>query len=131
MAKLTPEMKEFIEKGRDPLVWVGTASKSGVPNMSVKGTFIQVVDDETLAYADIYSNKTLDNARQNPNISIAMTNGKTYKGYQFKGKGDIVKSGPLLEAAKKVNPQATSVTRVKVDEIFLMDYGPKAGQKLA
>ena len=131
MAKLTVEMKEFIEKGRDHIVFVGTASKLGEPNVSAKGQFIRIVDDETLAYADVYSKKTIDNLRQNPRIAIAMINGKTFKGYQFKGQGEILQSGPLVDAAKKQNPQSKTVTTVKLDEIYLMDYGPKAGERLA
>lgn len=131
MARLTAEMKEFIEKGRDPVyVFVGTASKSGVPNISAKGTFIHIADDETLAYADVYSKKTLENVKQNPRVTIAVINGKTYKGYQFKGRGEIVRGGPLLEAAQKQNPQIQTVTKVKVEEVYLMDYGPKAGEKV-
>ena len=132
MAKLTAEMKEFIEKSRDPMTaFVGTASKSGVPNISAKGTFIHIVDDDTLAYADVYSKKTFDNVKQNPHVTIAVISTKTFKGYQFKGRGEVVQSGPLVEAAKKQNPLSKTVTKVKIDEVFLMDYGPNAGDKVA
>lgn len=131
MAKLTPEMKEFIEKGRDPIVvFVATASTSGLPNVSAKGSFIHVVDDETLAYADVYSKKTFENVKQNPWVAIGMINSKSYKGYQFKGRAEIVESGPLLEAARKQNPQTRTVTTVKLQEIDLMDYGARAGEKV-
>lgn len=132
MAKLTPEMRNFIEKGRDPVtVLVGTSSKDGIPNISAKGTFISILDDETIAYADVYSLKTLRNVRQNPHVTIAVINAKTFKGYQFKGLGEVVESGPLLEEAKKQNPQANSVTKVKIQEVYLLDYGPQAGKKVA
>ncbi len=131
MTKLTPDMKDFIEKQRDPVtVFIGTSSRDRVPNISAKGTFIHIVDDETLAYADVYSKKTLENVKKNPHVTIAVINAKTYKGYQFKGRGEIVQSGPLLDLAKKQNPQVQTVTRVKVEEIYLMDYGPKAGDKV-
>lgn len=131
MTKLTPDMKDFIEKQRDPVtVFIGTSSRDMVPNISAKGTFIHIVDDETLAYADVYSKKTLENVKKNPHVTIAVINAKTYKGYQFKGRGEIVQSGPLLDLAKKQNPQVQTVTRVKVEEIYLMDYGPKAGDKV-
>ncbi|MDO8568455.1 MAG: pyridoxamine 5'-phosphate oxidase family protein [Dehalococcoidales bacterium] len=132
MAKLTPQMKEFIEKGLEPtIVFVGTATKTGVPNVAAKGSFIHIVDDETLAFADVYSGKTIDNVRQNPRVAITMVNSKTYKGYQFKGRGEIVESGPLLEEAKKQNPSSKTVTKIKVEEVYLMDYGPKAGERVA
>ena len=132
MAKLTAEMSNFIKKERDPVtVFVGTSSKDGIPNIAAKGTFISILDDETLAYADTYSVKTIKNVRQNPNVVIAVINSKTYKGYQFKGMAEVVESGPILEEARKQNPQVMSVTKVKVKEIYLLDYGPQAGKKVA
>jgi predicted pyridoxine 5'-phosphate oxidase superfamily flavin-nucleotide-binding protein len=131
MAKLTTEMKEFLASGRDPVtVFVGTIGKDGVPNISAKGTFIHVVDDETLAYADVYSLKTLENVKSNPQVTIAAINAKTYKGYQFKGTGTVVETGNLIEEAKKQSPQLKTVTKVKLSEIYLMDYGPQAGKKV-
>ena len=132
MAKLTAEMSNFIKKERDPsTVFVGTSNKDGVPNISAKGTFISILDDETLAYADTYSLKTLKNVRQNPHVTIAVINAQTYKGYQFKGLAEVVESGPLLDEARKQNPQVTSVTKVRIQEVYLLDYGPQAGKKVA
>ena len=132
MAKLTTEMKDFIEKERDPVtVFVGTSDKNGVPNISAKGSFISILDDETMAYADVYSLKTLENARQNPHVTIAVINARTFKGYQFKGLAEVIEGGPILERAKKQNPQSRSVTKVKIQDIYLLDYGPQAGKKVA
>ena len=132
MAKLTAEMSNFIKKERDPsTVFVGTSNKDGVPNISAKGTFISILDDETLAYADTYSLKTLKNVRQNPHVTIAVINAQTYKGYQFKGLAEVVESGPLLDEARKQNPQVASVTKVRIQEVYLLDYGPQAGKRVA
>ena len=132
MAKLTAEMSNFIKKERDPsTVFVGTSNKDGVPNISAKGTFISILDDETLAYADTYSLKTLKNVRQNPHVTIAVINAQTYKGYQFKGLAEVIESGPLLDEARKQNPQVASVTKVRIQEVYLLDYGPQAGKKVA
>ena len=131
MAKLTKEMQDFI-KGRNPTtVFVGTASKDGVPNISIKGTFINILDDETIAYADVYSLKTAENIKRNPNVAIAVMNAPLYKGYQFKGKGELIESGPVLEEARKKSPGLKSVTKVKIQEIYLLDYGPQAGKKVS
>jgi len=125
-------MRAFIEKERDPVtIFVGTCNKDGIPNISAKGTFISILDDETIAYADVYSLKTLENARQNPHVTIAVINAKTYKGYQFKGLAEVIESGPILAEARKQNPQINSVTKVKVQEVYLLDYGPQAGKKVA
>ncbi|HJW88259.1 MAG TPA: pyridoxamine 5'-phosphate oxidase family protein [Dehalococcoidia bacterium] len=132
MAKLTAEMSNFIKKERDPsTVFVGTSNKDGIPNISAKGTFISILDDETLAYADTYSLKTLKNVRQNPHVTIAVINAQTFKGYQFKGLAEVVESGPLLDEARKQNPQVASVTKVRIQEVYLLDYGPQAGKKVA
>lgn len=132
MVKLTSEMRDFIEKGRDPTtVFVGTSSKDNRPNISAKGTFIRILDDETIAFADVYSRKTLENVRQNPQVTVAVINAKTYKGYQFKGRAAVIERGPILEEAKKQNPQIGSVTKVSVEEVYLLDYGPRAGEKVA
>jgi len=131
MAKLTQEMKDFFEKREPGIVFVGTATKKGVPNVAAKGTFIKVIDDETLVFANVFSRKTLDNVKENPLVAMAVVNVKTFKGYQFKGRAKIVEGGELLEEAKKQNPQVQSVTTIKVEEIYLMDYGPEAGKRLA
>ncbi len=133
MAKLTPEMIKFFNEQKDPKgIFIGTCDKSGTPNVSVKGLFVKLLDDETLVYADVYSVKTLKNALANPNIAVAVMDIKTFKGYQFKGKAEVLKAGPLFEEAKKLNfPQLLSVTRIKIEEIYLMDYGPDAGKKIA
>lgn len=132
MAKLTAEMRNFIEKERDPtFVFVGTSSKDGIPNIAPKGTFITILDDETMAYADVYSQKTLENVRQNPHVTLAIISAKTFKGYQLKGLAEVIESGSILEEARKQNPQVSSVTKVKIQEIHLLDYGPQAGKKVA
>ena len=131
MAKLTAEMRTFLASGRDPItVFVGTAANDGMPNISAKGTFIHVVDDKTLAYADVYSLKTMENMQHNPQVCIAAINAKTYKGYQFNGVGELVEEGPLLQEAQKQNPATKTVTKVKLTSIYLMDYGPEAGKKV-
>jgi len=133
MVKLTEDMKKFFNEQRDPsMVFVGTSSKEGTPNVVVKGTFIKMLDDETLCYADVFSDKTLKNIAENPRVTMAVVNTKTFKGYQFKGKAEVVDSGPLFDEAKELKPpQLKSVTKIKIEEIYRLDYGPKAGEKLA
>ena len=131
MAKLTQEMKDFIREKDPPQIFVATVNKDGVPNISIKGTFINVPDDETIVFADVYSLKTSENIRRNPNVAIAVMNAPIFKGYQFKGRAELVDSGPMVEEARKLNPGLKSVTRVRIQEIYLLDYGPQAGKKVA
>lgn len=114
------------------MIFIGTCDKSGNPNVSVKGMFVKLVDDENLVYADIYSVKTLKNVQDNPKVAVAAINIKTYKGYQFKGNAEAIKLGPLFDEAKKLNfPQLLAVTKLKIEEIYSMDFGPDAGKKIA
>ncbi len=130
MAKLTAEQKNFIQKEKDPtFLFVGTSNKKGVPNVAVKGTAVMVVDDENVAFANVYPGKTVENVKENPNIAISVINSKNYKGYQLKGQAEVVTGGPLLAEARKQNPDVNSVTKVRIQEIYVLDYGPKAGQK--
>jgi hypothetical protein len=69
--------------------------------------------------------------KQNPHVTIAVIDSKTFRGYQFKGRGEVVEAGPLVEAARAQNPDARSVTRVQVEEVYLLDYGARAGDKMA
>ena len=133
MAKLTPEMISFFNEEREPkMIFIGTCDKSGNPNVCVKGTFVKLLDDENLVYADIYSVKTLKNVQDNPRAAVAAINAKTYKGYQFKGTAEVIKAGPLFDEAKNLySPNLLAVTKLKIEEIFLMDYGPDAGKKIA
>jgi predicted pyridoxine 5'-phosphate oxidase superfamily flavin-nucleotide-binding protein len=131
LAKLTKEMQDFIKVRNPPQIFVGTASKEGVPNISIKGTFINVPDDQTIVYADVYSLKTAENIKRNPNVTIAVINTTIFKGYQFKGKGELIESGPILEEARKQRPGLKSITKVKIEEIYLLDYGEQAGKKVA
>jgi len=132
MAKINEEMRRFFEEQRDPkMVFIGTCSKNGVPNVSAKRLFLKLLDNETLVYADVYSVKTLKNINENPRVAIAVVDSKTYKGYQFKGKAEVLKNGPLFEEALKLKlPQLQSVTRIKIEEVYLMDFGPDSGKKL-
>ena len=69
IAKLTEEMEDLIERQR--ICFVATADQRGRVNVSPKGS-IFVVDDETLAFADLYSQKTRANLKVNPNIALAI-----------------------------------------------------------
>ena len=94
MTVLTEEINQLIKEQR--LVYVATSTKDGNPNVSAKGS-IQVVDDETLAFACIWSEKTLKNLETNPEIAVALADAKAPKGFQLKGKAVTEKSGALFD----------------------------------
>jgi hypothetical protein len=131
MAKITDEMKEII---KEQLAYVGTSSKDGIPNVAPKGS-MQMVDDETLAFAEGVGKKTLENLRQNPRITVAYVDLEKFKGYQFKGEAEILEEGPLYDrfaeiSEKKGRSRPKAVVKIKVEEIYSL-AGPEPGERIA
>lgn len=122
MAKLTAEMKDFIEKIK--LCVAATADRNGMPNASFKGT-LQVLDDEHLVFADIFSAKTRKNLRENNKICIYVADHKNMVGFQFKGEAELLDSGELYDrvcaAVEGLNlnlPKPVCVVKTKITEIY-------------
>ena len=120
MGILTDEMKQLINEQR--LAYVATADKDGVPNVSAKGS-IRVIDDDTLAFACIWSKKTIKNLEVNPQLAIAFADAKTPKGLQLKGKAVLETSGALFEEmsetlTKMKFPKPKCVATVTVAEAY-------------
>lgn len=122
MAALTAEMKEFIKEMK--LCVAATADKNGMPNASYKGS-IQVLDDEHLIFADIFSAKTRKNLQENNKICILVGDHKKMVGYQFKGEAELLDQGELydkvctaIEGMKMKFPKPTYVVKIKITEIY-------------
>jgi predicted pyridoxine 5'-phosphate oxidase superfamily flavin-nucleotide-binding protein len=132
MAKIPEEVIEFL-KGK--LAWVATASPDGVPNATPKGS-VRVVDDEHLAFADLFSLKTRENLQKNPKVAVTVIDEKTRKGYQLKGTAELADSGELYsqiaeQLRAKQFPNPKYVVRIKIDSVFDQSVGPQAGKKIA
>ena len=123
MAKLSDEMKTLVERQR--LGFVATVCPDGTPNVSPKGT-VSVLDDEHLIFADIRSPGTIANLRTNPNIEVNVVDHFVRKGYRFKGKADVLDSGPdfdrhveffskrgLRDAPRRIR----AIVTVRVDQV--------------
>lgn len=127
MAKLTQEMKDLVES--EKICFVATADQRGRTNVSPKGS-IYVVDDETLAFADLYSQKTRANLKVNPNIALAVVDLKVLKGYQFRGKAELLEEGNIyndvvcyLQTLPMKLPDPQYVVKIKIEEIFDLGFG--------
>ncbi len=132
-AQIPKELQEFV-KGK--LGWVATACPEGMPNVTPKGT-IQVLDESTIIFADLFSLKTRDNLKKNPKVAITVVDLEKVKGYQFKGKAELVDTGPLFEKVKeqiakspKQLPEPKYVAKITVEEIYDQSPGPDAGRKI-
>jgi predicted pyridoxine 5'-phosphate oxidase superfamily flavin-nucleotide-binding protein len=87
---LTTDMKRVVREQR--LGFVATVNADGTPNVSPKATFT-VLDDATLAFAEIRSPGTLRNLKANPAIEVNFVDPFVRKGYRFAGTAKIVQRG--------------------------------------
>ncbi len=133
--KISAEIQEFM-KGK--LGWVATSSKDNIPNVAIKGT-LQVLDDEHVIFADLFSFKTRKNLEENPNVAIMVMDLETRKGYSLKGTAELITSGELYDRTteairKMLGPQVPApkyVVKVEVPAIFDQSLGPGAGRQIA
>ena len=133
MARIPKEVQEFL-KGK--MAWVATASSDGMPNTTPKGS-VRVIDDEHVAFADLFSRKTRENLRANPKVAVTVADMTTYKGYQIKGSAEILESGLLLEQmgeeikkAPMKLPPLLYVVQITVEAVYDQSVGPEAGKQI-
>lgn len=116
----TEEMKQFVD--RCVLCWLATADADGRPNVSPKEIFTYWGSSQ-LIIANIASPQTTYNLRQNSQVCVAMIDILVQKGYQFKGKAQLIGSGdaafsdmaiPLLKMTGGKFPFA-SIIQIEVD----------------
>ena len=118
MTKLTDEAKKAIDAIRPSMV--ATASGTGKPNVSAKGSF-RVLDDEHVVFADIASPRTVANIKENPQVAVICLDATARKGCRIWGKGSILTTGDLFDqltaeyAAK--NMEVKNVVKVAVEEV--------------
>ncbi len=132
-ARISKELQEFV-KGK--LGWVATADKSGMPNVTPKGT-VRVLDEHTIVFADLFSLKTRENLKVNPKAAVTVVDLEKFMAYQFKGTVDLLESGPVYEQVKeelknspKALPEPKYVAKITVEEIYDQSPGPNAGKKM-
>jgi predicted pyridoxine 5'-phosphate oxidase superfamily flavin-nucleotide-binding protein len=118
MARLTEEAKRAIGTIHPSLV--ATASKTGKPNVSAKGS-LRILDDEHVVFADVSSPRTIANIKENPQVAIICLDASARKGCRIWGRGEIITSGELFDktAAELVkrNMKIRSVVKVTVEEV--------------
>lgn len=117
--KLTEEAKKAIETNRPCLV--ATASKTGKPNVSAKGS-IQVLDDEHLTFVDVASPRTIKNLMENPQVAVICLDLPTHKGCRVWGRGEILSSGELFNKvsaamAARSPRKVNNIVKVTIEEV--------------
>lgn len=119
---LTPKIKTSITKS--VLCWLATTDQDGQPNVSPKEIFTFFGDDQ-LIIANIASPQTVKNIRQQPMVAVSFIDILVQKGYQLKGKAQIVGKGdtdfaelaaPLEVMTDGKFPFAT-LTLIKIEQV--------------
>ena len=118
MAKLNDEAKKIIGEFGPALI--ATASKEGKPNVSPKGSF-RVLDDENVVFANIASPRTMANIKENPQLTAIIFDRSTRKGCRIWGKAEVVNSGEIFNTlSAEFEPRGMkvkNVVKVTVDEV--------------
>ena len=120
MTILSAEAKALIQETHPG--FIATASKSGRPNVSLKGSF-RVLDDEHVAFADIHSPNTIANLTENPQVAAMVFEPSSRHGCRIWGTAEILSSGALFDQTNaelaKRNMQANHLVVVSVTEFIV------------
>ena len=84
---LTAEMQYIIRNFNAGSV--ATVDANGQPKVSPKATFL-ILDDATIAFANIRSPGTIANLRFNPNLEVCFTDILARKAVRVSGTGEVV-----------------------------------------
>ena len=106
MIAIEGEMREMLNSAlADRMVClVGTASKEGQPQISMKGS-VSVYDDETLAYWERSMRSALENVSENPKVVIFYRNPDKRINWRFHGTATVYELGEIRDKVKSQTPQ--------------------------
>ena len=120
MTILSEEAKALIKDTHPG--FIATASLSGRPNVSPKGS-LRVLDDEHVVFADIHSPNTITNLVGNPQVAALVFEPSTRHGCRIWGAAEILSSGDLFDQINAElsnrNMQAKHIVVVSVDEFMV------------
>jgi uncharacterized protein len=120
MTILSEEAKALIKDTHPG--FIATASVSGRPNVSPKGS-LRVLDDEHVVFADIHSPNTIANLVENPQVAALVFEPSTRHGCRVWGPAEIISSGELFDQINAElssrNMQARHIVVVSVDEFMV------------
>jgi uncharacterized protein len=108
MIKMTDEMRELIDNAMTngtPCI-LATATKSGQPNMSYRGSMM-VFDDESLAYWDRTKRQSLHDVEENPQVCVLFRHPEKRLAWRFLGEATLHRDGSVREQvmARTVKPE--------------------------
>jgi hypothetical protein len=134
MVSIPKHVQEFLP---GKMGWVGTATRDGMPNVTPKGT-VQLLDDQHIIFADLFSLKTRQNLEQNPKVAVTVIEPNGTNGYQMKGTAELLTSGPLYDQVAAQLKQKSAglptpkyVVKITVEAVYDQSIGPEAGKQIA
>ena len=116
MITISEEIKNFVNSQK--LGYVATVSKDRTPNLSPKGTIV-VMNESTLAFADIRSPQTIQNLQDNPSVEINVVDPFQRLGYRFKGEGKIINEGSEFD--KILDYYINAGIKSKINSVVVVD----------
>jgi len=136
MAKMTERMQKLFDKVETAVL--ATATSDGTPNAVPIGAK-KIIDPETVLISDQFFNKTLANIKANPKVSLMYWEG--HEGYQLKGNVTVETSGHRFDETARwiegmsekmgIPLRSKGTVILKIEEIYAIGHGPKAGRRLA
>jgi predicted pyridoxine 5'-phosphate oxidase superfamily flavin-nucleotide-binding protein len=131
MVALTTEIRESLSGTKT--LFLATSSMNRVPNVVPIGAF-KLLDGETLLISDQYFNKTLQNIKENPVVSLSWWGEKG--GFQIKGPVTLHTNDEIFRQdvawMKEVRPNLApkSAVVMKITEVYHVKPGADAGKKI-
>lgn len=128
--KLPSAARDLIETF--PLGFVATVTAEGAPSLSPKGTFL-IVDDETIAFAEIRSPNTMANLAHQARAEVNFIDVWKRKGVRVFGKTDIVGRGSnefddLLQLWEEpfpaLAPRINAIVRIAAERVKMITTPP-------
>ena len=116
MIIISEEIKNFVNSQK--LGYVATVSKDGTANLSPKGTII-IMNESTMAFADIRSPQTIQNLQDNTSVEINVVDPFQRLGYRFKGDGRIINEGSEFD--KILDYYSNIGIKSKINSVVVVD----------
>ena len=98
MAHLPDKVVKVLEGGH--MLWVGTATATGYPNITIKGSGAVVRYASASISAYLFSKKTRANLEQNPFVAIGIHDTDSHIAVQVKGRATLSDTGALLRKGR-------------------------------
>jgi predicted pyridoxine 5'-phosphate oxidase superfamily flavin-nucleotide-binding protein len=114
--------------------WFLATCRRNVPNVVPIG--FKWVERNDLLLADLFLDKTRRNLAENPAVSVSVATTNPKQGFQLKGVASVWRSGEPFEwvraqlQEKGVEAEPHAAVLIAVDEVYMLDPGPDAGNQI-